>query len=277
MKVYIFAGREHHYLKLRPLYDALKALDHFAGFIITNNSINIDPPEQFLANSGVDYLHLHDLISSPMELLESKHKIGELAGQDPFLWHVPPFWKYSSLMEMFETRCAVETMLRDPELRPDVFIGLHENNFWVKNIAHACSLNDVPHYVFQEGYLRDQDQETLNKQLIACEYSDKIFVWGKSSKEKYIEAGVPESKIVVSGPMHLQRWGRKERNLDGPFTVAYCVPLMRHYKGDFAKDWEKLSRFFRANNINGVLRFHPMDNVDNHPSSPIIRGTDPFP
>lgn len=277
MKVYIFAGREHHYLKLKPLHDSLKALGHFAGFIITNNSINIDPPEQFLANGEIDFLHLHSLLTNPMDLLDYKIRItDEFTNCDDFMWHVPPFWKYSSLMEMFETRRALEIMFSDPDLRPDAFIGLHENNFWVKNIAHTCSLHGVPHYIFQEGYLRDQDQETLNKQLLACEYSDKIFVWGESSKEKYIEAGIPESKIVISGPMHLQGWGRKKRNLNGPFTVIYCVPLMQHYKGNFVKDWQKLSAYLQKNNIRGMLRFHPMDNVNN-PNLPILQGTDPFP
>ncbi len=277
MKVYMFAGREHHYLKLLPLYESLTVLGHFAGFIISNNSINIDPPEEFLANADVNYLHLHDVINNPMDLYRSRTEIyNDLTGIDRYSWHVPPFWKYSSLLEMYETRSAIDTLLSNGELRPDVFIGLHENNFWVKNIAHACMRHGVPHYVFQEGYLRDQDQETLNKQLLACEYSDKIFVWGESSKEKYIEAGVPESKIVVSGPMHLHKWGRKKRNLDGPFTVVYCVPLMQQYKGDFNKDWEKLSQFFKVNNINGVLRFHPMDNIDN-PNLPIMQSTDPFP
>ncbi len=63
MKIFIYAGRIHHYLKLKPIYDVLTLMGHDVAFIKANNAINIDPSTEYLTHSADVYLHIYYYIN----------------------------------------------------------------------------------------------------------------------------------------------------------------------------------------------------------------------
>lgn len=274
MKARIFAGRVHHYLKLLPIYEALQQRGHDVGFIISDNAINIDPSSEFMVNSGAKYDHLYDYLTQE-GVDEARELVGEVMESFGWFKHVPPFWMLFSMQEIGEVLAAADNYLEQE--KPDMVFGLHENNFWVKPIAYLCKKRGIPHYVFQEGLLRTSDQEKFRKQSYACEYSDKIFVWGEAAAQQYIDAGVPREKIFVSGPVHLDMAYNLKNNMPEHFpeyrrqflgqygfgvehpTVVVAPPILYQYKGNIASDLSTLVGYLRRITPNIILSFHPFE------------------
>ena len=273
MKIFIYAGRIHHYLKLKPIYDVLTIMGHDAAFITANNAINIDPATEYLTHSGDVYLHMYDYINfdNLQVTLTNSVLMERLQASGNVNW-VSPFWSHYSIFELAEVSTAIDGLLEHE--KPDAVIGLHENNFWVKVIAYECNRRSIPHYVFQEGLLRQQDQDTMHKQSSACEYSDRLFVWGNSAKSQYVEAGVDEDKVIVSGPVHLDSWfhikdteefrqgmfNKLSLPMDRP-VVLFAPPLLEQYKGDIKSDTEQLVSYCKTQNLSLIVKFHPFEPV----------------
>lgn len=271
--VLIFAGRTHHYLKLEPIYNEMKDRGWNARFVIANNAVNIDPAYEFISES--DYVHMYDYFNddSMADMKALRTELMSDFNQRGWTDNVSPFWGVFSLNEFIEVYISFSNLIKNE--RPDVVIGLHENNFWVKTISALCAKNGIPHFVFQEGLLRDVDQETFKKQSSACEYSSKIFVWGEYEKEKYIQAGVPENKIVVSGPAHLDKWHRVKANreeharllnyfreyygLDSGLTIMFSPPLLHQYKGDVVMDLAYIASHVKNAQMNVIVKLHPFE------------------
>jgi hypothetical protein len=252
MKIFIFAGRIHHWLKLKGVYDRLTNDGHDVLWMAAQNATNNDPATEYLVPSGDRFLHMYDWLTEPIE--------SDPANLDvDYYDYIPPFWYAFSLREFNEIYQAASNLL-DKE-KPDIVMGLHENNAWVKPIAFLCHQKGIPHYVFQEGLLRRLDQETMRKQSSACTYSDGIFVWGESAKEQYLEAGIPEEKIHVSGPVHLDHWYNERKKITRNVTpiVAWFPPLLEHYKGDFIADTLALDAFCKDNSLGFIVKLHPFN------------------
>ena len=88
INVGIFAGRKHHADKLMPLYKQFIADGHNAEFFYTANSVNIDPPAEFLLNTDVNSFDLRQLAVADLdvEMLTAM----ELRPKEPALDPVSP-------------------------------------------------------------------------------------------------------------------------------------------------------------------------------------------
>ena len=251
MKVQIFSGRIHHWLKLRNVYRELEERGHDVSFLIANNAINIDPPSEYLTRSVYRNTHVYPYITN-MEYSPYN------PSSDNLFASIPPFWWLYSTRELEEVKRGVAA-LWDKEGNPDAVLVLHENNFWTKLIAWLCKQRDVPCYSFQEGLLRHRDQETMNKQAMASEYSSGLFVWTERDKQAYIDAGVDEDKVDVVGCSHLDKKWLPERNLSSRPIVLLALPSLAEYVGDMMADVMRISSYCEQNNFHLVVRFHPFE------------------
>ena len=191
----IFVGREHHFRKLFNVGLELTNRGHNVVPVIANNAINIDPPQM---NLGGHHIHVYNYLSKQNVIfINSISK-----NYKKVVAHTPLFWKYYSIRELLLVYSAFRNFFSSED-KPSAMLILHENNFWAKTISFLCKRYEIPCFSFQEGLLRDKDQERFNKQSFSAEYSTKMFVWGKSSLDKYIKAGIPEDKMIVSGAAHL--------------------------------------------------------------------------
>lgn len=271
----IFSGRQHHYLKLLPLYEHFDSNGDDIKFIIANNAINIDPSTEYLVDSGRKFVHIYDYLDGTSDIDMRTFKLSAqlfkvLNGNGT---GISPFWIQFSLREAVICYRAFESMLAYEQ--PDAVIILHENNFWTKPLAYLCKLNGILCFAFQEGLLRHIDQENMRKQSLSCEYSDTIFVWSDFAKKAYIDAGIDEEKIVVSGPIHMDKWHvfrnsdegaeyRKEVFIKHNFNpsyplVVFALPLQQHYVGNLLADISALEQYCTQAGINLLVSVHPFD------------------
>lgn len=250
MKVQIFSGRVHHWLKLKNLYQGLEFSGHDVEFIITNNAINIDPPGEYMVNSGFKYSHVYDYARDV-----KNSYFHEPSGVSKY---VPPFWQVYSQRELYEFANGVQNMWQEKG-KPDVVLILHANNFWTKMLAYLCQQNGVAAYAFQEGLLRKRDQQTLNKQASSVDYCNGIFVWSDNEKAQYVEAGIDADKIIVSGPIHLDTRYMPKRETENRPIVLLAIPSLSEYIGDWQKDIEIISDYCEQNGFGLVFRPHPFE------------------
>lgn len=215
--------------------------------LTANNAINIDPPQDGIGS----YVHAyHYLTESDVQ------EIDEYIVKKELKSNAPSFWKDYSLREQLLSFYAFRNYLKSDD-KPDAVLILHENNFWTKPLSFLCEQLDIPCFAFQEGLLRQKDQDDMKKQSFACEYSTKLFVWGNDSKRQYIEAGIPEEKIVVSGPSHLvtNKIGSDNKRK----RVVYFLPLLQHYSGNPQQDITEIQKYCARNGFDFAIRLHPFE------------------
>jgi hypothetical protein len=264
LKYLIFAGRKHHYLKLKPLKEHLEKDGHEVDWIITNNAINIDSTFQYMRKEGEEFVHAYKTQGKLAEIINLYRNT--LAGVDRDIFsHIPPFWVAYSIKEASEMIVYFRQLVNGVD---GVFI-LHANNFFTKVLAYVANRDfRIPVYAFQEGALRHRDQETLKKQSTAADYCDALFVWSAESKNHYVKAGINPNKIVVTGALHLA--GRKldlslkkvYRIPESRRVVSYLLPFSPEYKGDISEDLTVLNEFCRSIGAYFIVRKHPMDSID---------------
>lgn len=244
----IFVGRKHHAQKLMNIGRFLAFRGHTVFPITANNAINIDPPQEDIGG----YVHVYHYLTDA-----DVKEIDDYVVKKEIQSNVPQFWKEYSLREQLLSFYAFRNYLQSDD-KPDAVLILHENNFWTKPLSFLCERLGIPCFAFQEGLLRRKDQDDMMKQSFACEYSAKLFVWGEDSKRQYIEAGIPEQKIIVSGAAHLV--SNKQRVENDRKRIVYFLPLMQHYVGNPQRDIELLASYCRENDFDFVVRPHPFDN-----------------
>lgn len=256
MKIFVFAGLQHHYLKLRDLVRALQEKQHNVSWLTANNAINIDPPTDYLIRSGESFIHLFDYYDSD--------GVGHILAQlntNPYIFgSFQPFWVGYSMREFAETWTAVHQLINLEQ--PDAMLILHENNFWGRIVALACETKGIPCYSFQEGMLRQSDQDKWNKQGLAADSSTTLFCWSENDRQQYLDAGITDEKLFVSGPCHLDKYHNRPPTTNKLVTLA--MPLISHWKGNLVEDVQQLSDFCKRNNINLVVRFHPREVEHGH-------------
>lgn len=247
-KIAIFVGRKHHAQKLMNIGRFLAYRGHTVFPLTANNAINIDPPQDGIG----DYVHAYHYLTQ-----ENVSSVDSYIQEKEVRSNVPQFWKDYSLRELMLSYLAFNNYLTSED-KPDAALILHENNFWTKPLSFLCEQLGIPCFAFQEGLLRRKDQDDMKKQTFACEYSTKLFVWGKDSKRQYVEAGVPENKIVVTGAPHLAH--NKIQKENDRKRVVYFLPLLQHYYGNPQADIEAIAAYCRNNGFDFAVRPHPFEN-----------------
>jgi hypothetical protein len=255
--ILVFSGREHHKKKLQPVFDALA--DRDVRWLITNNAINIDPPLLYMNASGQPYIHSYTSFKPGDDKLVDS--IVERTLRDmPLLPGVAPWWQVYSVREAAELIVTYRNVISSAT----AVLILHSNNFFAKPLAYLAQETGVPVFAFQEGVLRDRDQITMNKQQSASEFVDKLFVWSSTTKKQYIAAGLKNSQLVVSGPVHLDKYvnmSREEAHAlsGGRQTVLFVPTLQEEYIGNIAQDASFLHNFATKLGFDFVFRPHPFE------------------
>lgn len=278
MKVVFFFGREHHILKLKSVYDALKDGGVDVLGIYSTNSINIDPTSEYIWRYDVEHRHLHDYLDGDIarEIEEVSEHPQRYSLFPDLNQHIAPFWISHSVREASETLALGKRMFERES--PDAFVALHANNCWTRPLLYLAQERGIKTYAFQEGLLRHRDQETMNKQFTSAEFVDTLFTWSQSDMAAYVGSGVKESIVKPVGPTHLDGYigirsdNRKLQETKQQFaswsgmrfnpalpTVTFAPPLISRYQGNFERAITELSSYCKKNGIQLVVRLHPFD------------------
>jgi hypothetical protein len=255
--ILFFSGRKHHTLKMKQVFDAMG--DHDPRWLISNNAINIDSSLQYARGGGDNFIHAYFHLER-----DDPRKIDGIAGEFMEKVYVPgvsPFWTMYSVREAAEFYVACGNILTD---QVKAVVVLHTNNFWTKTLCYLAQKRGIPTFSFQEGLLRDRDQETMNKQLWAAEYVDKVFVWSRGSKRRYIEAGVENNRLVVTGAPHLDAYARMsvEAALEKSTmrrAVLFAPTTQSEYIGNIGEDAQMLRELAIGAGYEFVFRPHPFE------------------
>lgn len=274
-KVLCFIGREHHGKRLNGILSALSKKEFEVSRVIADNSLNIDPTATNLIPAGLPFKHALDYFDP--KFLPTVNEIVRNAlqalapttfEQDLFNF-VDPFWIVSSIREFAEDIVGFASLLQKEA--PSVVMVLHESNAWGKLLAYLCHELSIPCIAFQEGLLRHRDQKTQGKQSLAADYSSKLCVWSEGSRLAYLDSGITDSKIEVTGMAHLdpfiEKWktASKEQhkylfgfNPNKPL-ITFGMPQLGRFEGDPNVNITQLANWASNNLMQVAIRPHPFE------------------
>src|SRR3990167_10862936 len=276
-----FAGRIHHWQRLSPVVNELRKRGCIAPYVISDNAVQIDPAEEYLSPAGEDFIHVLDFldVSATQHTTEMTHDILKKIAQhnekeSDIRAFVSPFWLAYSVREACEFICATEKAL--DQIKPNMIMVLHTNNYWGRMLAHLGYRRNIPVVAYQEGRLRHRDEKTLKKQGSAADDCTKIMCWSESARQAYIEAGIPDSKLAVTGIPHLSEWfgymaepqgwqlGKKLQKESLGFDserklVSFCPPLLSRYDGNPKTALGALADWSANEFIQLAIRLHPFE------------------
>lgn len=259
--ILFFAGRDHHREKLAPLFERMKAQGLSPVWLISKNAVNIDSSLETALKSDDDFVHAYTLLGEGDDVKIDKI-VKAISAKARMVPGVSPFWFYYSIRELAQVHVAFGNLLDRNKV--DAVVALHSNNFWAKNLLYQAQKRAIKTYTFQEGLLRDRDQETLGKQKAAADYVDTIFAWNKGSKVQYINAGVAKSTIDVSTPMHLDKYfsiSQEDalRNVGSVPWLVFAPTLAEEYVGNISVDAQNLATTAAVYGLNYFFQPHPFE------------------
>jgi hypothetical protein len=269
MKIAFFLGRIHHAIKLLPVALGLQDAGHTIEFIITDNSINIDPSTEYLGKFNIDqFYHAKDFLIQH-ENLHLVDEIAERALSDSewAMMNVAPFWVVSSCYD-----AAMDLMGFGVYLdinKPDAVFALHENNFFVKTLFYSAKERDIKTYTLMEGIILEREEEILKKYSTGTKYTDVLFSWSEYDKQYYADP----DKIIPVGPSHFDDWIKLRngdefsetkvaiRNQYGLKTsgtvVMFAPPRLDLYRGDPVKAINEVAKWCNSNQYQLIIKLHP--------------------
>ena len=254
----------HHVERLRLIVNALQSRGHSVEYLTADNYLNIDPNSAHLVKSGLAFKHIsaylppNDLAREMTEKL--LNSVGEIEN------YVDPYHLSGSVPEACEAVTGFHGYLLKE--KPDLVLGLHENNFWYRILAYKCTQFKIPAVAFQEGLLRLRDETTQGKQSIAADYSTKLLCWSDAARDSYIRAGIPESKLAVTGISHLdaylQPFNREQMAYNLGFdprrkVVSFLLPQTSRYEGNWQTHLQALAEWASMNGVQLAVKFHPFE------------------
>lgn len=280
MKVAFFLGRIHHAIKLLPIAVELNRREHEVGFLIADNSINIDPTTEYLMHYGIhEFFHAKDFLTS--KEIKKAHldtSKAAISGMYEFLPHNSPSWLVSSMWEAARDLYGFNNFL--DEYKPNAVFGLHENNFWVKILFYLASRKSIKTYSLMEGIVLEREEEDMGKYSIGTDYTDALFSWSTYDKQFYKD----EYKILPVGPAHLDEWINMQKlpqdnynnilvDLKNKFNLSlnkpiiiFAPPRLDLYQGDPLHAMHELRNYCIKNNFEFMIKMHPFQSKISDPS-----------
>lgn len=271
MKFLFFCGREHHFQKLNDLAELLTHKKHSVKYLLTNNSVNIDPSTEFIWRSKVPYIHAIDFLT--------KEKLAEIDRQinsqlpnllkSDLLTYFAPYILAHSFREAVTNLVLFDDILNKEN--PDFVVVLHANNFWTKILLYLAQQKGIKTVSFQEGMLRHRDEKTQNKQSAGMDYVDYLFVWGKNEAQSYVAN--EQTKVFPVGGLHLSKYlallnSGQYQDAKRNFVITHSLPqnyivfappLINRYEGNFLESLTQLATYCYKNSLPLVLKLHPFD------------------
>jgi len=210
-KAIIFIGLRHHAGKMKVIGDALEQLGMkiiylTAASLPSLGEGNRECFELFLMKNKIPYRHLFEYrksvrnrqISRATELLQKNTSILLKSDDYQILGLLGPGALNSALEQAQECRILFEEMLEVES--PDIVMGLHEANFWVKLMAQAADSKGIPVLTFQEGFYSITEARG-EKYAIMTQYSTAA-LWGEEAKEAILKYNpqADENIVLVGNP-----------------------------------------------------------------------------
>ena len=268
MRVTVFLGRIHHAIKLLPLVVKLSEAGYNIQFLVTNNSINIDPPTEYLHKYGItEFHHAHDYILQYGNVSQVEAEAIDLVMRGDLVPSNAPYWLSSSIREAVYSLHGFGHYLDNN--KPEIVIALHENNFWAKTLFYLARQRGIKTVSLMEGIVLEREEEDLGKYSMGTDYTDVLFSWSEYDKKFYDDS----STIVPVGPPHLDEWinatkadehGIARQNICNQYGIDYkkkvvlfAPPRFDLYKGDISKAISLLSNYCAARYFGFVLKLHP--------------------
>ena len=279
--VLAFCGRKHHYERLSPVVNALRAKGVNVSYFVSDNAIQLDSSLEYLIPANEQFVHAQGYLSEKdiPQVTEMTHwMLSQSSGNQTgdFRNYISPFWLAFTAREMAEGIVSFRNMLVSQ--KPDCVLILHEANYWGKALAYLCHEAGVPCISFQEGHLRHRDQFTQGKFALSCEYSTKVLMWSESSKQAYVNSGISAEKLEVVGIPHLDKWFsllletppnellNMKHNIrfrlglrNTLLLVTFALPQLGRYDGSPMKAIGMLSDWSADNPVQLAIRFHPFE------------------
>jgi len=279
--VLCFSGREHHYQRLSPVVNALRAKGVNVSYFVADNAIQLDSSLEYLIPANEQFVHAQGYLSEKdiPQVTEMTHWMLSQTGSDSvkdYRNYISPFWLAFTAREMAEVIVSFRNVLVSQ--KPDCVLILHEANYWGKALAYLCHEAGVPCISFQEGHLRHRDQFTQGKFALSCEYSTRVLMWSESARQAYINSGIHAEKLEVVGIPHLDKWlsllletpqdefatmrHAIRANLGLRIAlplVTFALPQLGRYDGSPMKAIGMLSDWSADNPVQLAIRFHPFE------------------
>ena len=275
--VIVFSGRQHHYERLSPVVNALRAKGVNVSYCISENAIQLDTSLEYLIPANEQFIHAQGYLaeSDIPKVTEMAHWMLSQVGRDTSNF-VSPFWMAFTMREVAEVVVSFRNMLTSQ--KPECVLILHEANYWGKALAYLCHEVEIPCISFQEGHLRHRDQTTQGKFALSCGYSTKVLMWSDGAKQAYVNSGISAEKLEVVGIPHLDKWLTLllETPKDGFAVmrqairtrlglrntlplVTFALPQLGRYDGSPMKAIGLLSDWSADHPVQLAIRFHPFE------------------
>lgn len=275
MKIIAFIGREHHALKMGNALHALKERGHEVISVIAENATNNDPASEFIRQYSDNWRHAYDYLdreTSAAEIDAIANDARHLSTNRQLLKYISPFWISFSIREAATCIVAFRNMIAAEN--PDAVICLHGANYWARMLFYLAQEAGIKTFAFQEGLLRQRDQETMGKQASSAKFVDVLFTWSESDRQAYLNAGVDEGVVRPVGPSHLDYaiqvrkspdWEKGKDGLKRSFgypqgkIISFMPPLSSHYRGDLRQDIAVLQDYANQRREHLYVRLHPFE------------------
>ncbi|QFY88680.1 hypothetical protein D5125_03830 [Magnetovirga frankeli] len=152
--------------------------------------------EPGLDEIGINYRHLYDYRTAS-STAQSEDALDDLEGLldeaddkailDLFTG-IDRGWFSSAVIDLVECDRLMAQVIEQET--PDIVLGLHEANFWIKLMARRAALAAVPALTFQEGHYHCSETDRAKYRVMA-EFSD-VALWGEAAREA-ITAEAPDA------------------------------------------------------------------------------------
>jgi UDP-N-acetylglucosamine 2-epimerase len=274
-KVAIFCGREHHWKRLSNIATELSRRGSEIFYYISDNAWNQDPSSVYMVQHNQPFKHSLDYFDPQVMPTVNKTVQDTLQSLRPTTFETDIFSFIAPHIVVFSVREFSEFIISTFKMltveKPDVVLILHANNAWCRALAYLCSVLKIKCISFQEGLLRHRDQETQGKQSTAADYSTNLCVWSEGSKKAYIQAGIPEDKIVVTGMAHLDPFIEKWKSVNKQQfiysfgfdpnrpLITFGMPQLGRFEGDPNMNLNALADWASLNMMQVCIRPHPFE------------------
>lgn len=261
-RIAVFTGRKHHTEKLINVYRGLVELNHEVFWLTCNNSLNLDSPLEFLVPANAPFVHAYDQILTDRDKKQiDVYTKKILTKSKNVIQYFSPFWVINSAKEMAELFVLFEKFLKDADI--DAVIVLHNANFFSRILSFVAQKLKIPVFGFQEGMLRQRDQESFHKNERIAEYTTKTFCWSRQDLDT-IKMVDKNAVLSVGGLYHLddvynERLAKSKEKEKQRKVLAFLPTISSEYVGNITADAQWLSSACEQLDIEFVFKAHPFE------------------
>jgi hypothetical protein len=239
--------------------------------------------EAGLSVLGIEFRHLYEYrTASDSELLETSidtvERLFDAVNDEAILdlfSKIDRGWFSASIIDFLECDRLMANAIEQE--RPDIVLGLHEANFWVKLMCRRAAMYGIPALSFQEGHY-DSNESDSAKYRVMAEFS-AVAIWGESAKEAILAQAPQVSRklhligdlgieslltLDVSDALARQLAARRRLELESELPLVLLLLPNPYIKYADAIPLRKISDYIAGLEIKGkrvmfVAKWHPRE------------------